>query len=86
MELKLFPGEYLTVYRAAATAGSQIAVYARLIESALPLYEEFEPQIQRKMVSARPSNIGRGIAGRQLPGRPPGGGVPPGGGGGEVVY
>jgi len=81
MELKLFPGEQLYAYRAAATAGSTLGLFFRYIESNLPLFNEVEPQLQRKLFSSRPSNIGRGIAARILPGRAPGGGGGEGGGG-----
>lgn len=82
MEMKLYPGESLYALRAAATAGSVIGIWARVIESQMPLYEQFEPQQQRKRISASPSNIGRGIVGHILPGRAPGSGGE-GGGGGE---
>lgn len=42
MELKMFPGEYLTAYRAAATAASTISIYVRLIETDLPFYVELD--------------------------------------------
>jgi hypothetical protein len=84
MEIKLFPGERLRIYRAAATAGSQIALYARIIESQLPLYEEFEPQLQRKRISEGvPFRFDDRPPTRTLPGRPPGS-IPGGGGGGGV--
>ncbi|HOV76328.1 MAG TPA: hypothetical protein PK967_20440 [Candidatus Hydrogenedentes bacterium] len=81
MELKLYPGESLYALRAAATAGSCIGLYIRYIDSQLPLYEEVEPQQQRKRISSVPSNIGRGIVARTLPGSSPGSGGGGGGGG-----
>lgn len=46
MELKLFPGEILYAWRAAATAGSTIAIYARIIESDMPFYQEIDKHKQ----------------------------------------
>jgi uncharacterized membrane protein YgcG len=43
MELKLFPGELLRCMRDAATAGSVMNLYIRLIESDLPFYAYREP-------------------------------------------
>lgn len=81
MELRLYPGESLYALRDVATAGSTIGLYIRYIDSQLPLYEEVEPQQQRKRISSVPSNIGRGIVARTLPGRSPGSGGEGGGGG-----
>ena len=46
MELKLFPEEYLSAFRAAATEGSTIKIYAKFSETDLPLYRYIEPQRQ----------------------------------------
>ena len=86
MELKLYPGESLYALRAAATAGSSIGLFIRFIESQLPLYEEVEPQVQRRRIQLSPGNLGRGLIGRVLPGRSPGSGIDSGetGGGGGL--
>jgi uncharacterized membrane protein YgcG len=44
MEIKLYPGESLSVLRASNTVGSTIAIYTRLIESDLPYYQYRDPQ------------------------------------------
>lgn len=69
MELKLFPGERLYVFRDAATAGSSLTLRGRFIESDMPLYHYEEPQLRNRMRRAIASAIhGRGLA--------PGGGPP----------
>lgn len=78
MELKLFPGEYLSAHRAGAAVGSTIGIQYRFIESPLPLYEEYEPQDARRRIStnrvlrrvggiiAGPSTSGAGGGGERL--------------------
>lgn len=81
-ELKLFQGEYLNLYRAAATAGSTISIYARLIETDMEFYRETDKhqdqeRFKRSLVAR--GLIGRG--GRAIPAARPLPG-PPGRGGG----
>jgi len=52
MELNLFPGETLRVYRDVATAGSVMALFVRFVESDLPFYAYDEP-LKRTVVTAR---------------------------------
>lgn len=47
MELRLFPGEYLRINRAGATAGSTIGIAAQYIESDLPFYRYAEPHLEQ---------------------------------------
>lgn len=85
MELKLFPGEYIRAYRAAATAGSTIAIYAQYIDSPLPIYEEYEPQVRRAQIKKRSTgqrSIGGG--GGSSGGEGPEAGPPPGGPGESI--
>lgn len=90
LELKLWPHDYLAVRRDSATAGSTLSIYARIIETDMPLYTYDEPQIVKRMTQARSSvlqrmggGIGRGsgAAGPVMPGgsRKSGGGssIPP---------
>lgn len=78
MELKIFPGEKIGAFRGAATAGSTMTIAYRFIESALPLYEEYEPQVRRSQIRKRSSSgtrsIGGGFGGGGGEGEPP----PPG--------
>jgi hypothetical protein len=50
MEIKLYPGEYLTGHRSSNTAGSTLSGYIRFIESDLPFYSYSEPL--KKVVEA----------------------------------
>lgn len=50
-EIKMFPGEHLSGYRVAATAGSTLSMNVRWIETDLPPYEYIEPQ-ERKRIAA----------------------------------
>lgn len=59
MELKLYPGEYLYVYRASATAGSTMTLNVRFIESDMPLYEYVEPQERKRESIARSTILGQ---------------------------
>jgi hypothetical protein len=43
MELKLFPSEFLTLHRDAATAGSNLTLHVRFLENDLPFYSYEEP-------------------------------------------
>lgn len=78
MELKLFPGETLCGHRAAATAGSTMVLHARYIESDLPIYEEYEPQVRRAQVKRRSS--GQRISSGGGSGSAGGSGIESGGG------
>lgn len=55
LELKLFPGDQLSFYRAAATVGSTLLIYLRYIETDLPLYVYVEPQERKRQYMARTS-------------------------------
>lgn len=61
MELKLMPGDRIRAYRDAATAGSVMYLFMRYVESDMPLYEQFEPQLQR--AGLRVSSIVRRVVG-----------------------
>lgn len=86
LEISLFPGERLYAFRAAATAGSTLSIYARFIKSDLPYYDYQEPLKPVLRKSFR--STARGFAGSGVGG---GGGGPLGepgggpGGGGEPV-
>lgn len=91
MEVKLWPGDSIVYCRDAATAGSTITVYARVIETDLPLYTYDEPQVvkrQKQGISQLRQVIGAAAGGSSSAGvvipeaPPPGGG---GGGGGVPV-
>lgn len=43
MEIKLFPGEYISVNRDSATAGSTMILNVRYLETDLPYYEYVDP-------------------------------------------
>lgn len=73
MEIKLFPGEYLGAYRAAATAGSTITGVARFIETDIQYYVELD----KHKVLRRRSSAMQGFQGVSRPGG--------GGGGGPVI-
>lgn len=84
LEIKLFPGEFLRVYRAAATAASTISLNYCYYESDLPLYVYEEPQVVkriRKGVSDLRQRMSGGAAAGGGPGSRPSGG---GGGGGST--
>ena len=85
MELKLFPGDKLRIYRDVATAASTMTLVTRYFETDLPYYSHVEPQ--RKVVSQvlRHGSIYRGGGGGGGGGPLPGGGhgSGEGGGGGE---
>jgi len=57
LELKLYPGEVLRIDRDSATAGSQMTMYWRVIETDLPLYEYIEPQERKRIDQIRSSVI-----------------------------
>jgi len=88
MELKLFPGDAICANRAAATAGSQMTMFIRFIETDLPPYDYIEPQ-ERKRITAFKHSVARAASGGRVAGssitRPP---APPGGGraGGREPY
>lgn len=89
MELKLYPGEYLRAYRAAATAGSTISLNIVYIESDLPIYEQYEPQLRRAIIRRSSSPGQRSVSSVPAPpglGPGSGGGEAPGGGGGAEPY
>jgi len=71
LELKLYPGECLRIDRDSATAGSQMTIYYRFIETDLPLYEYIEPQERKRQDAVRSSVI------RQLGGGSPAAGSRP---------
>jgi hypothetical protein len=50
LEIKLYPGEFLYGFRAAATAGSSMTMKFRYIESDLPYYQYIDPQ--KKVVAS----------------------------------
>lgn len=86
MELTLFPGEYMIVYRGGHTVGSQMYVTMQFVESDIPYYAYTEPLGPVVRKAAR-----HGSAYRSTGGISPGtGGTPPttghgtpGGGGGR---
>lgn len=90
MELKLFPGDRLFAFRAAATAGSAIRMTVRLVESDLPYYQYEEPlkPVLRKSFkhgsAFKGGGFGYGGGGGSTFG-PESGGGGGGGGGGEPV-
>lgn len=56
-EVKIFPGEQLRIYRDSATAGSTLTIRGRYIESSLPIFKQYEPQIdlaQNRRVTTYP--------------------------------
>lgn len=79
IELRLYPGERLGVWREVATAGSTMTMNYRFIESDLPLYSYTEPQMALRQARARSSvlnAVGGGAIGGgpgSSPGRPGGG-------------
>ncbi len=69
MELRLWPGEYLAARRGDHTAGSTIIIYARIIESDMPLYTYDDPQTvlrQRKAISSVRTRLGGGVGGARI--------------------
>ena len=53
MEIKLFPGEQLVAHRDAATAGSVITIFARIVETDMQYYVELDKhKVLRRRVSA----------------------------------
>lgn len=81
MEVKMFPGEILRIYRDSATAGSTMAMYIRFIESPLPIYQQYEPQKDVLAQKFRRGSITRVL--RSVAGGSYGGSPPPGAGGRE---
>lgn len=79
MELKLYPGEYLRVVRAAATAGSTMSIRVRYIETELPFYSYEEP-LKKVVQAARRhgTSFARGVV---TPAS-----VPPSGGPGSIDH
>jgi hypothetical protein len=77
LELKLFPGESLQVFRDVATAASTMNIVARYIETDLPYYEYLEPQKKVIKQLQRRGTVGNIIYGR---GAAPAGGGPTSGG------
>lgn len=53
IELKLYPGERIGVWRDVATAGSTMTINYRFIDSDLPIYSYTEPQLVNRMKRAR---------------------------------
>lgn len=87
MEIKLFPGEYLSFNRDGHVAGSTISIFARIIESDLPLFTYEEPQIvkrQKVALSTIKSLMSGGGSRGSGPGSSPGS-IPRGGGGGRGI-
>lgn len=85
MEIKLFPGEQLVALRSAAGAGTTLSIIARYIDSPLPIYEEYEPQVRRAQLKKRSTgqrSIGGG--GGSSGGEGPEAGPPPGGPGESI--
>lgn len=90
MEVKLFPNESLCALREDHAVGSEMWLHVRYIDSPLPLYEEYEPQLRRAQIRKRGSSGQRSVGGGYggggeagiIPPAPPGGGE---GGGGEPV-
>lgn len=78
IELKLYPGERLGVWREAATAGSTMTMNFRMIESDMPLYSYVEPQMAHRMKRARTEILAQAGAGAVAVG--PGGPAPRGSG------
>lgn len=81
MEIKIFAGEVLAGYRAAATGGSTMSIYVRYIENDLPLYEYIEPQEVRRLRRSAQAAIGSMVRGGGGGGGSSGGGIAPPGGG-----
>jgi hypothetical protein len=75
-ELKLYPGEYIIIYRDVATAGSVMNVWWSFIETDLPFYSYVEPLKKVAPSPRRHATIFRSAAGG-------GGGVGGAGGGGH---
>jgi hypothetical protein len=63
MELKLFPGETLTVSRDSATAGSTMVLSIRYIDSDLPFYDYVEKQEASRMARFRRALVPKVIKG-----------------------
>lgn len=57
MEIKLFPGEYLSAFRAAATVGSNFYIRARYVISDLPYYAYEEPLKKVVRVSRKHAEV-----------------------------
>lgn len=76
IEVKLYPGERLGVWRDVATAGSTMTMNCRIIETDMPLYSYVEPQIQSRIRRARTEIMssagGGGVAGPGGPAPRPG--------------
>lgn len=75
MEIKLYPGEQLIVYRDSATAGSTMTLILRFIESDLPFYAYEEPQnkiVKKLFQRGSVYRSSGGISERSAPGRVPG--------------
>jgi hypothetical protein len=85
MELRLYPGERIQIFRDSATAGSAMYLRLRYIETDLPYYSYEEPLKKVVRVSQRHGAVYRSTGGISPGGGGGGGGgVPPeGGGGGE---
>jgi len=83
MELKLYPGEKLGVYRDSATAGSTMGLIMRFIESDLPFYSYEEPQNKVVRQTFKRGSVYRASGGGISEGGKTGTGIPDGGGGGR---
>lgn len=73
IEIKLYPGERIGVWRDVATAGSTMTMNYRFIETDMPLYSYVEPQLQSRIRRAR-TEIMAGVSGGSVAG--PGGPAP----------
>jgi len=80
MELKIFPGEKVSVSRDVATAGSTMLLLLRLIETDLPYYSYTEPLAKVVDQARKHGSVYRATGGVAVGGG--GGGRPEGGGGG----
>jgi len=84
MEMKLYPGDGLTGFRDAATAGSTMVTSIRFIETDLPYYSHEEPLREVVKQSQLHGSVYRSTGGVSVGGGGGGGGhLPAEGGGGE---
>jgi uncharacterized membrane protein YgcG len=80
-ELKLYPGEYIVIYRDVATAGSSMYVWWSFIESDLPYYA-YEEVLKKVVRTSKRHGVFGGTAGGAIAAGSDdvGGGGRPGGG------
>lgn len=85
-EIAMFQGELLYACRQTAVAGSTLTIYARIIESDIPLHKYIEPQAARKfrsgwfgrsIATGGGGGGGEGLGGGYSPELPPRGGGEP---------